>query len=192
MKLCPKCKTTRPLDAFSKRPNGNLQSHCKPCGSLRAAEWHKANAEKTREATRKYQEANRELINARQRAARAGDPGASRAAVKKWQTLNKQAYDAARKRWADENPGKCRAQEARRRAAKLRATPPWFDPTKVTEVYELAREFRDAGLDVHVDHVVPLRGRNVCGLHTHQNLRLLLAPSNQVKSNKFVQEYAEV
>lgn len=73
--------------------------------------------------------------------------------------------------------------QARRRARSKQATPSWADKSKIKEIYDLAREFRDFGLDVHVDHILPLKGERVSGLHVEHNLRLCLAINNLRKKN---------
>jgi len=80
-----------------------------------------------------------------------------------------------------------RANQAKRRAAKLRATPLWADDVKIKTLYRLARELekRD-GIQRHVDHIVPLCGKKVCGLHVHNNLRIIAAIENARKSNKLL------
>lgn len=72
-----------------------------------------------------------------------------------------------------------------RRAAKLRATPAWADHEKIVKIYAEAAAMRLLGIDVHVDHVVPLISERVSGLHVHTNLRLLLASDNAAKGNRY-------
>ena len=59
------------------------------------------------------------------------------------------------------------------------ATPKWADHTLIQDMYIEAKYQQ-----MHVDHIVPLNGRNVCGLHWESNLQLLLPRENFIKSNK--------
>lgn len=77
-------------------------------------------------------------------------------------------------------------QSGQRRAAKLCAMPAWADSKAIQEVYAKARRIeRETGVKQHVDHIVPLRGANVCGLHIVENLQVLPATENIKKGNKF-------
>ena len=84
------------------------------------------------------------------------------------------------------NKSKWTEAKAKRRAAKLSATVPWADYSKISFVYHC----RDVLNNVtqgswEVDHIVPLQGTTVCGLHIHQNLQLLSSTENRSKGNKF-------
>lgn len=67
-----------------------------------------------------------------------------------------------------------------------RATPRWLTPEQrrfIRAIYQQAREYTElAGTPYHVDHIVPLRGKTVCGLHVPWNLRVISAAENQRKS----------
>lgn len=77
-----------------------------------------------------------------------------------------------------------------RHAAKLRATPPWADRAAIKAIYaEARRRTKDTGRPHHVDHIIPLRGRTVCGLHVPANLQILEAEPNKRKSNRLMPEY---
>jgi hypothetical protein len=66
-----------------------------------------------------------------------------------------------------------------RRQERVRlATPQWADRKKINAIYNNCPKGH------HVDHIIPLRGKNVCGLHVHTNLRYLKARANLKKSNK--------
>jgi 5-methylcytosine-specific restriction endonuclease McrA len=82
-----------------------------------------------------------------------------------------------------DDPARYAAAVAERRAAKLRATPAWANRDHIRGVYELCAVFRRIGIDMHVDHIVPLQSDSVCGFHTEQNLQLLVASDNSMKGN---------
>jgi ElaB/YqjD/DUF883 family membrane-anchored ribosome-binding protein len=93
---------------------------------------------------------------------------------------------AIREKWKRDNPGKRYSDVVKRRAISKRACPPWADLQKINDLYKLAQFMRDiTGEDYHVDHIVPLRNPNVCGLHVHYNLRVIVAEENLAKYNHF-------
>jgi len=69
---------------------------------------------------------------------------------------------------------------AKRRAAKLNATPKFANLNKIKEIY------KNCPKGYHVDHIVPLQGKEVCGLHVEYNLQYLTKSENSSKSNRFV------
>ena len=70
-----------------------------------------------------------------------------------------------------------------RRAYMGQATPPWADKEQMLATYEYAHWLRGIGVDAEVDHIIPLYGRGVCGLHVHCNLRVVLKSVNRSKNN---------
>lgn len=82
------------------------------------------------------------------------------------------------------NADKYRAYRAAYRAAKLKATPAWADNEKVKKIYALAEQHRSlTGEIVHVDHMVPLVHKLVCGLHNEFNLQIVIEGYNLKKNN---------
>jgi 5-methylcytosine-specific restriction endonuclease McrA len=79
------------------------------------------------------------------------------------------------------------ASEMARQAAKLNATPRWItkeDFKEMEAVYIAARKTTLlAGFNCHVDHIVPLKGKEVCGLHVPWNLRVVSQSYNSQKNN---------
>lgn len=77
----------------------------------------------------------------------------------------------------------------RRRIIQILATPPWADFKAIQSIYlERGRVSAETGIMHHVDHIVPLQGRFVCGLHVEHNLRVITATENLRKYNKFVDD----
>jgi len=86
--------------------------------------------------------------------------------------------------WRAKNPDKNKAAKAAYYSRMRRATP-WADKALISDIYKYARIMRQHGVDCHVDHEVPLRGKMVSGLHTHENLTVILAEQNVRKNAKF-------
>ena len=76
-----------------------------------------------------------------------------------------------------------RAAYTRRKAAKLKATPKFANLNKIKEIY------KNCPKGYHVDHIIPLRGKTVCGLHVEWNLQYLTPSENTSKSNKLINNY---
>lgn len=72
------------------------------------------------------------------------------------------------------------------RKAKEQYTSKWANREIVKALYAVAKAWRVAGIDVHVDHVLPLHGKYVSGLHNEHNLELVPARTNLKKSNCFI------
>jgi len=96
---------------------------------------------------------------------------------------------AAKKR----NRGHYTAYQNARRALQLSASPPWLSAiqlNQIAEMYDVAVACNmQTGIKHHVDHIVPLRGKAVRGLHVPWNLQVIPAIQNHRKHNKLVEEY---
>lgn len=141
------------------------------------AEYYKSNTEKIAAHQAKYYKSNAEKIAA-QRAL--------------YRVVNVEKIAARNAKYVKDNPGKINAHAARRRAVKLQRTPPWLtkhDHADIAKIYELCAErTRVTGIQHAVDHVIPLQGRNVSGLHIAANLQIITAAENCSKNNKYIQE----
>ena len=98
---------------------------------------------------------------------------------------------AARKAYRESSAGKARAKRERaiRRRRSKQATPTWLTPEQKQQIVDIYEHMRDCravtGEEYHVDHIVPLRGEDICGLHVPWNLQVLPAYVNIAKSNSF-------
>jgi hypothetical protein len=112
-------------------------------------------------------------------------------AARGWRESNPSHEGAktAKRKYKKNNPDQNRAHLAKRRAAKLQRTPKWLDANDwciIGEFYSLAAiKTKLTGYTWEVDHVIPLQGRTVSGLHTPWNLQVITEAANQRKANKF-------
>jgi hypothetical protein len=73
-----------------------------------------------------------------------------------------------------------------RLALKRKATPAWANLAAIDVLYiEAKRRELETGVKWHVDHIVPLKSKLVCGLHVEANLVVLTASENIAKSNRY-------
>ena len=109
---------------------------------------------------------------------------------KKCITEDKKKKHSRDSKYAKQNRPKRNSFTAKRKAAKLNRTPPWLNKEhlqQIEDLYLIAKMFQMyTGQEYHVDHVIPLQGKNVSGLHTPWNLQVLPAKENLIKGNKHV------
>lgn len=105
-----------------------------------------------------------------------------------WKVANKKQVCAD---WQKRNRGSVNANTRKYQTAKLFRSPSWltdFDILKIKCLYQLAAmRTRESGESWHVDHIIPLQGRKVSGLHVPSNLTVIRGQENVRKSNKFDQ-----
>lgn len=90
------------------------------------------------------------------------------------------------KRWRDNNPAKERAKARRYQVSKFQRIPDWSDRRAIEAIYAEAQSIsKSTGIPHEVDHIIPLRGRTVSGLHVVENLQIIPAQVNSSKSNSF-------
>lgn len=110
----------------------------------------------------------------------------AKAQAKAYDPEKKREY---KKRWKENNKGIVNADTAARKRHIAQATPKWLTDEQKAEtvmIYKIAAEKTTiTGIAHHVDHIVPLRGSNVSGLHVFWNLRVVTAEENYQKNNKF-------
>lgn len=107
-------------------------------------------------------------------------------ATDEWRSKHRASNAAFKKA----NPGKINADTAKRRIAKMHRTPAWLtvdDLWMIEQAYDLAAlRTKLFGFSWHVDHVFPLQGKKVSGLHVPNNLQVIPWVDNVSKSNKFL------
>lgn len=93
------------------------------------------------------------------------------------------------KQWRKNNPGKVNANTATRYVVKKHAIPKWANIKEIELIYEQAYiRTKETNVKYVVDHIVPLRGKMVCGLHAETNLRVITEVENSIKRNRLLEE----
>jgi hypothetical protein len=95
-----------------------------------------------------------------------------------------------RNAWKANNKTQVLADNKVRRRKHREATPPWLtrkQKSEIRQLYQIAITMtQTTGEQYVVDHIVPLRGESVCGLHVPWNLRVITQEENLAKSNKLL------
>ena len=106
-----------------------------------------------------------------------------------WKKANPERVAEIGKKSRLKNLGRVYANNAKRRADRINRTPKWLtkdDFWMIKEAYELATlRTKLFGFSWHVDHIIPLKGKNVSGLHVITNLQVIEGMLNIMKNNKF-------
>jgi hypothetical protein len=168
-KNCSRCKIKKSIDDFHKNKNckDGRASRCKLC----AKQAYENNKEHILEQQKEYYSLNKERVLAKNT---------------RWQKENRGRMNEILLDYQKRNPEVYRANSAKRHARKLNATPKWANQDRIKNIYfEAQRMQLETGEKYDVDHIVPLQGENVCGLHVENNLRIILAKDNRSKHNKF-------
>ena len=148
-----------------------LRARPKRLLSLKA--WKARNPDRVRELKRESAKRCSVTCNARSR---------------KWRAANPIKARAFRKKWAQNNRGLVTAKTRRRQAAQLQAVPSWLTEHDFMIMESLYKKAAANGLEG--DHIIPLQGKTVCGLHTPDNLQLLSREANRAKSNHLLEDAA--
>lgn len=191
-KFCPACEQHKDTSDFNKQKasRDGLNRYCRVCKNAKQRERYAKSPQGVLDSNTKYRLANKERIN-RKRRGKCAEDATYRAAIK---TKNRQAFAFNResrlakiREYKKVNRSATLAA-ARERKQKVRvATPPWLTSSQkaqIVSVYKHARDcFLCTGERYDVDHIIPLRGENVCGLHVPWNLQVLPSDVNRAKWN---------
>ena len=160
-KKCSSCGEVKVPSCYGKnksKPDG-LHDYCKPCKSSSAKSLYERDSDRILASNKVWRDNNKDKI-----------------------------YDYTQC-YYKANKSDFIARSAKRRAYKLKATPAWLTKEQAHEIqnfYWLAQDLRAVtGEEYHVDHIVPLNGKNICGLHVPWNLQVLPADINLSKGNRY-------
>ena len=161
-KVCTCCGVEKAIENFrfkyeSKRPKGFYISFCKDCENLKSREYQKQNLDK-------YREYNQ------------------RAYLKKHGPIKRNMHHT------EETRAQWKREKAYKRATRAKQARVLWDKELTDFVYTEAHKLRklrneQTGFEWHVDHVIPLKGKEVCGLHVWNNFAVIPKVENLRKGN---------
>lgn len=170
-KFCYKCGLDKELPMFSKDKTraGGLSGICRDCRTSKYRQdksriktvsdaWYRSNAERKKKTSQEWRIANQDrmrfLVSA----------------------------------WSSTNQAKRNMNSAKYRKAVRRATPPWLTDADIQWIlwyYKQAKYIeKSTGIPHSVDHIMPLQGKEVWGLHVPWNLQVIPAVENSRKGNR--------
>lgn len=166
MKTCKICSISKPTAEFYKTSNRvGFRTVCKVCftsKSLQRLRDNPPSKEQKKEAQKAFRERNPGYIN---------------------QFRNPEKNRQYSSQWRQRHPELNRVKKAKERAIKLQAMPSWLSKEQLQQIKDI---YKACPKGFHVDHIIPLNGKDVKGLHVPWNLQHLPAVDNMRKSNKIV------
>jgi len=140
----------------------------------RVKEWKAANPEKVKEANKRYAKKHPDILVAKSI---------------RWKKNNPERAAEVSRKTRLKNKGRILANKAKYRASKINRTPKWVDKDHlwlIKQAYELAvLRTKMLGFTWHVDHIIPLNGKTVSGLHVIENIQVIPGVENLLKNNKY-------
>lgn len=183
-KTCCKCHQTKDTGLFyaNKRVKDGWNSFCIEChkadNRARKAKNRADPGFKAAEASYKKQYRERTV---EERAAYMAE----------WREANREWVAKYSKEYREANKARYNFLCQKRKIDLMNRTPKWLtddDIWLMSEAYDIAaKRTQLTGVEWHVDHIVPLRGKNVSGLHVPLNLRVITWKENQRKTNKYME-----
>lgn len=204
-RVCTGCGIDKPFEMFHKNVNGKygLSPRCKTCTSEQGKQRLLENPDKNKLQCKNWSGRQSPEYKAKQAAYRKANKEARKEYAKKHYLENKERlneisrenyldnkdrYRKTAKLWRVANRSRANALAMKYHASKLSATPDWLSKEQISEIndlYAMVQMFKlYTGTEYHVDHIVPLQGETVCGLHVPWNLQLLPWDENISKGNR--------
>lgn len=189
-KPCSSCRTEFSVSDYRivNSRIGKRASRCEACLKAYASAWYQKNRELTLQRSKARVERKRDEIRAYLAEYQRNNSTRLKQYHRDWCVEN---ADRVKEKYLAEYPAKREqfiARARKRQAAEIKATTNWnpeFDQLVFEEAYSLCALRKSlTGHSWHVDHIMPLRGKTVCGLHSYTNIAVIQASINRAKSNK--------
>lgn len=183
MKKCAICKKEKSLENFNKNKSkkDGLSTDCRSCTKIYAENYRAKNKDQLLIQSRDFKHKNRDFINFKNR--------------ENYHTIKKYDKNFMKKKrksnsvWKQNNKGKVNFNTAKRYSSKIRRSclTTKEDFNIIETMYNIAAWLTEVtGIHYHVDHVFPLNGKLVSGLHIPSNLQIITEQENSYKHNNFI------
>jgi 5-methylcytosine-specific restriction endonuclease McrA len=185
MKICRRCKDTKPLSEFnnkSRSPDGK-NYYCKECSRALSKKHYVENTDRVRASNERWRSENLEADLARKRERYRETRAVSIARVTRWQAENPELARLYKRRWKKRNPGKLAEYKHRRRS--LESLENWTDEEWQAMLMLYGGQCLSCGATERItrDHVIPL---SKGGANTIDNLQPLCVECNCKKGTKTI------
>lgn len=182
--ICNCCKVDKPESDFYIRRDRNRPVYsCKPCMSAKAKKVYEDRKEHIAARNEAYRKANTDKINIRRRRNYAAEPEKFQKDTRKWRDNHPEKLRESGRRSKLRRRGCVYRENTERRKLREQATPKWLTEEQLKQIEDI---YATCPPGFHVDHIHPLKGENVCGLHVPWNLQHLTKEENLRKGNKLV------
>jgi hypothetical protein len=156
--------------------------HCTECKAV----YYRTHKEQVLASISQWQKDNKAKVNAATQKWRDEKSDDARACVQLYYQNNTEKKLANNKQWRQDNPDVIRLYNTKRRSQLVIATPIWSDLITIAKVYKQTTIIQEqTGEKYHVDHIIPLNHKLVCGLHVPDNLQIIKGELNMKKGNRF-------
>ncbi len=172
-KKCIRCNKKKKLNSFSidRSRKFGIKDYCLACNKILSDSDYQKNKKQRKRKHKEWREKNKEYHNK---------------LCREHYYKNKSRYNENNKKWLKNHPEYMSYARDLRRAQVKQALPNWADKIHIRKIYD------NRPKDMVVDHIVPLQGKNVRGLHVPWNLTYLTKHENQIKSNKLLTFLLEI
>lgn len=175
-KTCASCKVLMPTDGNFVKLKTRYHSWCNVCRKENKRKWYVQNVEYARQVAKDWHYKNYHKCKERKVET-----------ATKWIKNNPEKYKEYAKKCYENNKAKAFAHSAKYRARKRNAVPKWLDDSMIEQIesfFNLAKQKTiETGIKHEVDHIIPLQGKTVSGLHVPWNLQVITQFENRSKRN---------
>lgn len=187
VKTCTKCGESKPLSMYyvvDQRGKPYVQARCKVCQLERSLKWKQNNKERANANRRAWASRNRATDSASARMWAKNNPERLKETHRRYYAKNLVYIRTQSLKWAKDHPERANANAKKHRMAKRNAVPAWANQQYISDMYMLAKLVSEfTGEKYHVDHIVPVQSKIVCGLHVQDNLQVIPGAENIRKKN---------